>query len=538
MIIATNTTAVLYPKQEELVNALVKTYNTPNHISDQHLYITGEMGVGKTYMASALAHKLHAKNVLIISPKTVTTKWQKVFNQFNPELHLPGIVTTKHHQIIDPQTNVTIVTPQHLTQHLTKKFTDIDFKKLELLVNQNIKGRHNNDIYRNFYYSLIDSIQTNDLIDKQHHYDLVIFDEIHTFKAQTKPFLGLIFLNLCQHNKILNLTGTIYNQNLSYLANLLMLTNPRTINYAISANLAFSDAQYIKLVDILHRSDLFFSSIFKYIAGQISLTDVKENTAKSTDNIQQTIVPPIAIDLSNEQQTWVELAKYQLNHLQRSAKKTDEIINNYLDQPSQEQPTITTHKRTDYAHSFFESIKTMRKAVVGLQLTPIELEQTPKYQQVLKIKKDRPAAKSLIFVNNNKLCKALAKSLPKTKSLPAKLKASQYSDYINNCLKTDTDFIIVTPRQISVGIDITEADQIIWYQIPDDVAKIIQAQRRIYRLTSTKSSRIYYLYYTGTYQEEIIKQVSQASVKNAGSYNVRSTDNLAKITSILLPQIK
>ena len=537
-MIVIDTTATLYPKQEDLVNKLVKTYNAPNHISNQHLYITGEMGVGKTYMASALAHKLHAKNVLIISPKTVTTKWQNVFNQFNPDLQLPGIVTTKHYQIVDPQTKVTIVTPQHLTQYLTQKFTDTNFTKLELLANQNIKDRRNNATCRNDYYSLINSIQNYNLVDKHHYYDLVIFDEIHTFKPQTKPFLGLIFLNLCQHNKILNLTGTIYNQNLSYLANLLMVTNPRTINYAISISLASCNSQYAKLLSILHRSDLFFSSIFKYIAGQISLNDVKPNTDKPTDDIKQTIVPPISIDLSNEQQTWIELAKYQLNHLQRSPKKISEIINNYLDQPSQEQPTITKHKRTDYAHSLFEPIKTMRKAVVGLQLTPIKLEQTPKYQQVLKIKKDQPTAKSLIFVNNTKLCKALAKCLPNAKALPTRIKASQYSDYINNCLKNDTDFMVVTPRQISVGIDITEADQIIWYQIPDDVAKIIQAQRRIYRLTSTKSSRIYYLYYTGTYQEEIIKQVSQASVKNAGSYNVRSTDNLAKITSILLPQIK
>lgn len=528
----------LYPAQQRAVNQLIKAYRTPNHISNQHLFVSGEMGVGKTYIASKLAHDLGAKRVLIVSPKTVTTKWQRIFNEFNSQLSKPAIVHSSRGKIINTDADISIVTPRDLKRYLEQKFTEFDFEHFEDIVNIYIRDNSGLRLSSNDYAGLIERLQKLDLVAKS-LYDLVIVDEVHTFKAKTNPFLGLIFLNLSLHTKIINLTGTIYNQNLSRLADLLMISNTKAVNYALGKISNLSYHEYPALISILHRSDLFYTLLFKYIAVQISLNDVKNNLKRANeDEIKQTIVPPISIALSNEQQTWIELATYQLNHLNRSPRKLNEIINNYLDYPSQAQPTITIRRKLNATNSGREKLTVIRKSYVGLQLTPIELKDTPKFQQVLDIKAKYPTAKTLIFVNTKNLAKKLAQKLPKAKSLPASVRANEYSKYINNALANGTDIFVVTPRQISVGVDITTADQIIWYQIPEDVAKIIQAQRRIYRLNSTKSSRIFYLYYAGTYQEEIIKQVSQASVKNAGSYNVRTTDNLAKITHILLPEIK
>ena len=49
---------MLYPKQQECVNQIINTFNTPNHISNHRIYLSGEMGVGKTYIASSVADKL------------------------------------------------------------------------------------------------------------------------------------------------------------------------------------------------------------------------------------------------------------------------------------------------------------------------------------------------------------------------------------------------------------------------------------------------------------------------------------------------
>ena len=53
------------------------------------------------------------------------------------------------------------------------------------------------------------------------------------------------------------------------------------------------------------------------------------------------------------------------------------------------------------------------------------------------------------------------------------------------------------------------------------------------RLDSGEDSKIYFLFYGETFQEEIIKQVSQSAIHNAANYNVRDTSNLAKMTHLL-----
>ena len=66
------------------------------------------------------------------------------------------------------------------------------------------------------------------------------------------------------------------------------------------------------------------------------------------------------------------------------------------------------------------------------------------------------------------------------------------------------------------------------------MSQILQAQRRVLRLSDQiKSSKVWYLYYKDTSQEDVINEVANSAVNNSAVYNQRRTDNLARMSKIL-----
>ena len=98
--------AHLFPAQAQAVADAYNVIQQPNHISQHHLWLSGEMGVGKTYIASGFGQKINANRVLIVSPDTVTTKWQKVYQSFNPNIKIhiyQSVKDKKSDMITKPQ---------------------------------------------------------------------------------------------------------------------------------------------------------------------------------------------------------------------------------------------------------------------------------------------------------------------------------------------------------------------------------------------------------------------------------------------------
>lgn len=528
--------AHLFPAQAQAVADLYRAVKQPNHISQNHLWLSGEMGVGKTYIASGFGNQINAKRVLIVSPATVTTKWQKVYQSFNPavDIHIyqprkddeTDLITTPQVNIVKHRDLVNFIKSQYNLLHGHQSVLEIENN----LIDNNRKRTNDfiNDGYLDFDYSTA----THQILPKL-DFDLIIFDEIHTIKPTTQEYAIMRYLIKNEPCPVLNLTGTIFNQNHEYLELMLWDVNPQIMQAVEYSNHRY----YTDDTNSINDPAWFFTNIWQYIAVQVSLSDV--NNLHKQDDIDQEIMPLNGIPLSSEQSAWISITHYQLNSLSKSKKYQDKLITNYLDFPSNKQPAIKSTHVLNNSYRFFRDNKTreITKSFASMQLTPTPLNETPKFKQVKSILKKYPQ-KTLIFVEDRHLIKQLTNLLPHAKLLPTSLAKSKYSQYINQALSDGTDNFIVTAKQISVGVDIDTADQIIWYQVPTDIATIIQAQRRIYRLTSTKSSRIFYLFYQDTNQEEIIKEVSQSAVHNAASYNVRQDDNLAKISEILFPTLK
>lgn len=528
---------MLYPKQEHVASVLYRGYKHPE-LNEGHLYLSGEMGSGKTYIASSIANKLNAKHALIICPPAVVKKWAKVYQEFNEgTVKIATAANTKTADLA----NVTIVSQKNAVQVYRKYFKLINKKEDtsdfdNLLRDAKDLPKSTTDLeYQEF------QVRLHKFEYELPNFDFVIFDEIHTYKS-TLAIFGLFALLEQTKTKTLSLTGTIFNQNLEYLASLLSVSNHKLVQcYADSQSYdCFLDTE--DLATRIESYSWFNYYIWRYIAAQISLSDVQNEVKTNKDEIKQKIMPLEGIQLSPEQAAWIDIVKYAGNDLTLSSKRIDKIITTYLDRPSQKVPMITRNHALNVALG--QSIspenagkrKSTEEFLLSLQLTPLKINETKKFEQLANLLK-KPE-KTIIFVQDSKLLQLIPEVLPRTASLPSNTAKTTIAEKINNLLKEDYDNIVLTTKQVSTGVDINIATRIIWYQVPNDVATIIQAQRRVLRLNSTKSSKVYFLFYLNTTQEKIIKQVSESAVKNAASYNVQTKSNLAKLSHILFEDIK
>lgn len=471
----------LYGKQKQVADEVANALQIDNPLLNHVAYISGEMGVGKTYMAADIIRQLQDSELLtlVISPKEVTHKWQSVLNGFGVT---DVTIFDRKKQI--PHTGVLIIVDKDLTP-----------AKNELL---------------------------------QRNINLIVYDEIHKLKPDSKVFENLKAIrkriakinenpqnNFQLKNMMLGLTGTIFGQNIDKLLSILKYTHP---------NLSFA------IHNTFFQLPMFMANWTK-IAWIISLSDVESHfKSDATDDLEQTIAPIKLIDPTPEQKLVYEVARNQLAGAQFPKYNEEAIL--LLDYPRLNQ-FKSRNLKISKEHGPLPHAK--KKYSLTFSLQDIDFKHTPKYQQLLSILDD--PQKTLIFANDESLIEKLDSVLTedgyKTKTLPKSLKSHEYSNYINEALSSDFDIFILNPMKISVGVDINTASRIIWYQLLSDLGSTIQAQRRVYRLSSTKSSIIHYLAYDKTYQADLINEISESSKRNAAAYGTNDTSNLAKLSGVL-----
>lgn len=494
----------LLPAQSEVVNALLSKYQNPELTMQHHLFISGEMGTGKTYMGSAILAQLKPKHVLIVCPSSMPKKWSSVYTEFtNDEPTMFNQKMTKDDIV---NTNVLIISQDKLYTLVKILYQDSDYYNMTMV---------ESSIKRSIKQGYVD---LSNLTHKfEHYFDFVIFDEIHTYKPTYQVFRALAIL--CQSDiYMLGLTGTLFRQNVSDLRCLLSLTNPE-----------FNDLGYDD--DDLRDPSWFYPNIWRYISVPISLKDVEK---QQVDEVKQDIMPLNGLTLSAEQKAWYDLVSYNMTRLKASERQIDQVTTSYLDLPQKQQPVIQRSRPDDIVnHDNDLSTRVRSKFISGMTLTPIKLENTPKFKQLQDILHQSPD-KTIIFVQDTNLGANLVKHLNGAFIVPNNIKPTEVADYVNSRLNGDYDLAIATINQIQTGIDLNSAHQIIWYQVPNDVTAVLQAQRRVLRLNSTDNSKVWFLFYNDTVQETIIKDVSRSATNNAAAYNVRRDDNLARLTGLLL----
>lgn len=525
----------LYPQQKVIADFIETRLAIDHPLIANTQYLAGEMGVGKTYIASELLTRQNTTDPgLIICPKEVFKKWQKVLATFTDK-KIVGFTPKS-----DLDGDIYVVTYQNMTK-FANAFTA--------------------------YQEKINS--TSDA------FSMVIIDEAHLLKRTQKAFDlidNIITIQQNAHRPSLLLTGTIFNQRIKDLFYLLKMTHPTLLNTVDNDNANDFASDYES--NIIK----FMMDIWQYIAVQLSLKDIERDPG--SDNVVQTIEPITYVKLSDLESQFYNVQKRRyINDLNLNANSSLNRIADSIDSISTELTDYTSRKTHWYDnihvaealgtfafknnkdeglellnhngyvgsnHSNFNIVvkhhQHSQQNLIAPGIMKQPLKDASKFKALLNILKQTTCTKSLIFANSASLITSMVKELNrqgfKAQKLPNNLDAADRGEYINHALSTkDCDIFIVNPQQIKVGVDIDQAENVIWYEILANPATVLQAQRRVYRLSSTKNSHVYYMAYESTEQAHQIELLAQNAKNNAATVGVRADDELTGIVGKLFAQL-
>ena len=120
-----------------------------------------------------------------------------------------------------------------------------------------------------------------------------------------------------------------------------------------------------------------------------------------------------------------------------------------------------------------------------------------------------------------KLCDALIERGANAKILDSSIKSFDRITTIKEYLKNDINVLICNPDLVKTGLNLTQFNNIIFYETNYNLFTLRQASRRSYRLNQTKNVNVYYMYYKDTVQEQTISIMAnklQAALTIEGNF--------------------
>lgn len=503
---------MLYKRQKIAYQDLLNGLQSTDMLSNQRLVLAGEPGVGKTYVASAVSSQF--EKALIIVPSGPLHKWKTVLAEFIHQQ--PVIYSPKKENNIKITTKYVIVRHNQLDTFFASKTASEWLTDLDLII--------------------MDEFQ--ELIQKENILNAYIFA-----KALYKDFLkpkqekGYSLLETLwekQNIPTLFLSGSAFSLSKTKLAMFCNAFWPNLYQgdrYDFRPNYLDTDGPISGANALL----TIFDTVWQYVAVTLNLSETQA-LAKRIEKIHQTL------KINTIELTAEELAYYNLIDA-TSPTKTHAAANNAIDmfngqnftsvkQHSLVWPTTSGRKRT-IANTY------QSRRAIGFSINAFSLQDSAKYRKCKEILANHDD-RTLILVNDqevmNTLCNTLNADNITTVKLSSRLRKEFCADWINHQLSeaTDTQVVLADPTRISVGIDITNADQLIWYQIPNDSELIFQTQKRIYRLSSRRNSVVHYLIYKDTYQDELIHSIAASFENNNAAFGHHTSNALTKLNNMLI----
>ena len=462
----------LYDKQLQVANECEEMMFNDKDLSKGKVYLSGEMGSGKTYMGSHLANKLsESYPVLVVSPQININKWA---------------------DLLDNPTRL-------------KRSTRLD---------GTMEG-----------ISLVSFENLNMWSKEQKPFDkplFLIIDEVHlAVNSRFEAYERVMNELLPKHSKCLFLTGTIMEGERKKIADIINVSHPHF------ENLLPTSIQNLLLSDFPR----FIFKVWQHVSTSISLEDVQA-LSDNREDIKQEIAPINSIPLSTEQSLLAEVVKSQLRQVNIDRKRLNALTTSFIDNP--QKPLV--HKTITRTSK--EKMKDGNLVRLGIPLKELDFKSTSKYQKLKDIVENSNDDRILVYANEVELIEKLSQHLNEdgiNTFTIENVKPEDYSEYINQKF-TENKVGVVNPEKVNVGVDI-HAEQLVWYQLMPILDKMIQAQRRVCRLSSQYKSLVTLMVYDTPFEEERANELSNASKNNAITYGVKQEDELAQLTGILLEGI-
>lgn len=456
----------LYKKQKEIVDVIEGQILNNDDIKGK-IYLSGEMGCGKTYMGAYLANKLSKEYpTLVISPRLNINKWDSLLD--------------KAHK------------PKRKDKYVDKPITLLSLENLNIWINEQ------DDFSKDMF---------------------IIIDEVHLCDNSKLDAFKLLHKKITEDTKAVYLTGTMMEGERSKISSIIRTTHP-----------SFCDIFNVT-TEIRNNFPNFIRNIWSYISVAVSLEDIQA-LADNREEIKQEIAPIKPLPLTEEHELFMEVIEGSLRELNVDGKRVKALSSSYIDNPSKEL-TFKSMKRTSR-----DSLKTGAYSKLALPLKDIDIKGTSKFIKLKDLINESEDDKILLYVNDHDLISSLEKAL-KEEGIDAftleDVEEVNYSEHINESFK-NYKVGIVDPSKVNVGIDI-HAEQLIWYQLMPKIDKMIQAQRRVCRLSSKGKSLVTLFVYDTVVEQSRAEELSNATKNNAVTYGVKQQDALAQLTGIILEGI-
>lgn len=110
---------------------------------------------------------------------------------------------------------------------------------------------------------------------------------------------------------------------------------------------------------------------------------------------------------------------------------------------------------------------------------------------------------------NNEIFQTLISNGIKANILTDSVAPAKRIDWFKKQKDNGVRVVIVNPKLIETGLDLLDFTTIVFYQLNSNFFTMRQASRRSYRLNQKNNVSLYYLYYKGTVQENIISVMAE-----------------------------
>lgn len=110
---------------------------------------------------------------------------------------------------------------------------------------------------------------------------------------------------------------------------------------------------------------------------------------------------------------------------------------------------------------------------------------------------------------NNEILQTLISNGIKANILTDSITPAKRIDWFKKQKDNGVRVVIVNPKLIETGLDLLDFTTIVFYQLNSNFFTMRQASRRSYRLNQKNNVSLYYLYYKGTVQENIISVMAE-----------------------------
>ena len=576
-----------YPIQREVVRAIHEGFKTKKAI-----FLTGEMGSGKTLMGILTSIKTRSKRTLIVCPPHLLSQWKNEILRAYPDKTIaiiPDQDLRRKYNVSNMQTlqaihadgkvDYVIISREAIKTDLPREtanyrdkrdtakcpdcFTELDYS---ILIKQNKAKTYCPECGGALYqYHRKDNRARPSLakyIQKKMKgfFDLIIFDEVHELKAGDSAQGAVLGKLGGGRAKILPMTGTLMGGKASDIFYLLYRTASAQMiqedigynqvtkfvsKYGISEKTVkiddednkFSIGKKRNKEEPRERPGLSPLVVGKFLIDKtafVRLSDFAEELPIYTEH-------PIACQMHPKTKEGYEMLMGYKNFL-REASKPQKIISSAIQ-------AMLRYTDTHKAEFICDDIEGEDVPLIITPEVDIPIGETDKEKELLKIVKGakRQGNKVLIFTTQTKkrdlqprIAKLLEVNNIKAAVMYNTVSTSKRDEWIKN--KTaKIDALICHPKLVSTGMNLLEYPEIVFFDTGYSTYTLRQASRRSYRINQPRSEiNVYYFYTMNTIQTDCLSLMAvknEVSLMAEGEIQEGGLSLMANGTSSIMSQL-